>query len=97
MIEPIRVLLLQNVTFKADKFIGYETKESSSTVWMVESEQPLEPGESESYPDIVFKIPALPPSELEHCTKIDISYTLLVRTLGHAPSLNLPWSDEGSA
>ena len=81
LIEPIRVMLVQTTTFKADKLLGMvETKESDTVVRMVESEEHLQPGESESYPDIVFRIPALPPTDLELCSKIDISYKILVGT-----------------
>ena len=73
-------MLLQKTVFKANKFLGTmsESKTSMKGLSMIESAEHLQPGESESYPDIVFKIPALPPSELEFCTKIDISYSILV-------------------
>jgi len=79
LIKPIRVLLLQTQTFKADKIFSLvEEKESINVIQSFESPEPLEPGESESYPDIMFKIPALPGSELEHCTKIDVNYTIQI-------------------
>jgi len=73
-------MLLQKTVFKANKFLGTmsESKTSMKGLSMIESAEHLQPGESESYPDIVFKIPALPPSELEFCTKIDISYSIQV-------------------
>ena len=74
------MLLLQTQTFKADKIIiGVEEKEAINVIQSFESPEPLEPGESESYPEIMFKIPALPGSVLEHCTKIDVNYTIQVQ------------------
>ena len=51
--------------------------EVANVIRSIYSVAPLEPGESESW-DIAFEIPALPPSELEHCNKIDIEYSIQV-------------------
>ena len=72
------MVLVQTQTYKADKLlVGVEEKEFKYVLKTHESVDPLEPGESDSY-DVAFEIPALPPSELELCTKIDIGYSIQV-------------------
>ena len=71
------MVLVQTQTYKADKLLGVEEKEFKYVLKTHESVDPLEPGESDSY-DVTFEIPALPPSELKLCTKIDIGYSIQV-------------------
>jgi hypothetical protein len=78
LIKPVRMVLVQTQTFKADKLlVGVEEKEFKNVLQSHESVDPLEPGESDSY-DVAFEIPAVPPSELQHCNKIDIKYSIQV-------------------
>ena len=69
--------LVQTQTYKADFLVGVEEEEFKIVLKTHESEGPLEPGESDSY-DVTFEIPALPPSELVLCSKIDIGYSIQV-------------------
>lgn len=89
LIKPVRMSLVQTQTFKADKLlIGVEEKEFKNVLKTHESVDPLEPGESDSY-DVAFEIPALPPSELELCTKIDIGYSILIEVPPKGCHINL--------
>ena len=81
MIKEVIIELIQTITYKADmrRELGGGNSGELEVVNAIRSiyHVPLEPGESESW-DIAFEIPALPPSELEHCNKIDIEYSMQV-------------------
>ena len=63
------VLLIQTIIFKT----GGKENRIGKPIFSYERGS-IEPGDSDSWQDMALQIPALPPSELQHCNNIQIKY-----------------------